>query len=31
LYDKRRKNDKIVSNLKFLCGWINRVQQYAKD
>ncbi len=31
LHDKRRKNDKIVSNLKFLCGWINRVQQYAKD
>ena len=27
LWDKRRKNDKIVSNLKFLPGWINRVQQ----
>ncbi len=25
--DKRRKEDKIVSNQKFLCGWINRVQK----
>lgn len=27
LHDKRRKNDKIESNLKFLCGWINRIQK----
>lgn len=27
LNDKRRDNDKIGSNMKFLCGWINRVQE----
>lgn len=27
LNDKRRKNDKMASNLKFLCGWVNRVQK----
>jgi len=27
LHDKRRKRDKIVSNEKFLCGWINRIQK----
>lgn len=27
LNDKRRKDDKIKSNLKFLCGWINRVER----
>jgi len=27
LHDKRRKDDKLVSNEKFLCGWINRVQE----
>lgn len=27
--DKRRKNDTVKSNLKFLCGWINRVQKGA--
>ncbi len=27
LHDKRRKKDKLESNLKFLCGWINRVQK----
>lgn len=26
LHDKRRKDDKIFSDEKFLCGWINRVQ-----
>jgi len=25
--DRRRRNDKVGSNLKFLCGWINRVQK----
>ena len=25
--DKRRKKDRVVSNLKFLSGWINRVQR----
>lgn len=28
LHDKRRKEDKIKSNLKFLCGWINRIQNF---
>lgn len=27
LNDKRRYNDKLESNLKFLCGWINRVEK----
>ncbi len=27
LHDKRRKKDTLKSNLKFLCGWINRVQK----
>jgi len=27
LSDNRRRLDKIVSNEKFLCGWINRVQK----
>ncbi|MBN2062525.1 MAG: hypothetical protein JW882_19135 [Deltaproteobacteria bacterium] len=27
LHDVRRKSDRIVSNEKFLCGWINRVQK----
>ncbi|MGB3222528.1 MAG: glycosyl hydrolase 108 family protein [Desulforhopalus sp.] len=27
LNDKRRAQDNIVSNEKFLCGWINRVQK----
>lgn len=27
LADERRKNDKIESNLKFICGWINRVEK----
>lgn len=27
LDDERRKNDKIESNLKFLCGWINRIEK----
>ncbi len=27
LHDKRRRNDSLESNLKFLCGWINRVQK----
>ena len=27
LNDNRRKQDKVVSNQKFLCGWINRVQK----
>ncbi len=25
--DSRRKNDHVESNLKFLCGWINRVER----
>ena len=27
LADERRKNDKVESDLKFLCGWINRVEK----
>ena len=27
LHDKRRKNEKFVSDEKFLCGWINRVEE----
>jgi len=30
LSDKRRKQDKVVSNLRFLEGWINRVQAGLK-
>jgi len=26
LRDKRRNDDFVISNLKFLCGWINRVE-----
>ena len=25
--DERRNQDKVVSNLKFLCGWINRIEK----
>lgn len=27
LNDKRRKGDKVVSNLRFFCGWVNRVER----
>jgi lysozyme family protein len=27
LNDKRRSSDKVESNLRFICGWINRVQK----
>lgn len=27
LNDARRKSDRMVSNEKFLCGWINRIQK----
>ena len=29
--DKRRKQDKVVSNLRFLEGWINRVQNTTEE
>lgn len=30
MHDKRRKSDKISSNMKFICGWINRVEKGLK-
>lgn len=29
LHDERRENDDVASNLKFLCGWINRIEKVA--
>jgi len=30
LNDNRRKQDRVSSNLKFLCGWLNRVKEGVK-
>ena len=27
--DKRKRLDRVISNLKFLCGWINRVEKIS--
>ncbi len=27
--DKRKRRDRVISNLKFLCGWINRVEKIS--